>query len=198
MNYKNYNDYELIYMVRENDDNSKDILYDKYQPVICNIALDYYHRYSEYGSDYDDFYQEAMYAFDRAIVNYNEDKNTLLYTFIVVCVKRHLLSYVRSITNTKKNISNSQFVEIDNDITKDSKSDISSILNEKEIENICKELIYNDSLNIDETSMLELKMNGFSFKEISILLGISASNVEFKFREIRKLLKKELSKTNCK
>ena len=34
MDYKDYNDYELIYMVRENDDSSYDILFQKYIPII--------------------------------------------------------------------------------------------------------------------------------------------------------------------
>jgi len=38
MNYKKINDYELLYMVRENDDYSKDLLYEKYLPIIKSLA----------------------------------------------------------------------------------------------------------------------------------------------------------------
>ena len=62
MNYKKYNDYELIYMVRENDDISKNVLFDKYLPVIKNMANNYYTKLKGYNCDYDDFFQEAMIA----------------------------------------------------------------------------------------------------------------------------------------
>ena len=45
MKYKNYNDYELIYMVKENDDFSYDALYKKYMPIIKSIAYDFYIKY---------------------------------------------------------------------------------------------------------------------------------------------------------
>lgn len=44
MNYKKYNDYELIYMIRENDDSSQNILFEKYQPIIRKFANDFYMR----------------------------------------------------------------------------------------------------------------------------------------------------------
>ena len=36
MNYKN--DYEIIYMIRENDDIARNIMFDKYMPIVKNIA----------------------------------------------------------------------------------------------------------------------------------------------------------------
>ena len=47
MNYKKYNDYELIYMIRENDNDSYDILYNKYLPVMKSIAFNYYNKYTK-------------------------------------------------------------------------------------------------------------------------------------------------------
>ena len=44
MNYKNYNDYELIYSVREKDDFAFDIIFEKYQPIIKKFATDFFQR----------------------------------------------------------------------------------------------------------------------------------------------------------
>ena len=71
MNYKNYNDYELIYMVREKDDYSEDILLKKYLPVIKSISSEYYLKYKNYCCEYDDFLQEAMIGFQKALVSYD-------------------------------------------------------------------------------------------------------------------------------
>ena len=51
MNYKNYNDYELISMVRENDEFSYYSLFEKYKPIVKNISKEFYDRYSDYGYD---------------------------------------------------------------------------------------------------------------------------------------------------
>ena len=47
MNYKSFNDYELIYMIRESDESSRNILYEKYMPVISSISSDYYLKYKD-------------------------------------------------------------------------------------------------------------------------------------------------------
>ena len=72
MNYKNYNDYELIYMVRENDV-PFDLLFEKYMPILRKLSSVYYMRYSSYGYDYEDFLQEACIAFQRAINKYDDN-----------------------------------------------------------------------------------------------------------------------------
>ena len=82
MNYKKYNDYELIYNVRENDDNSYNDLFNKYIPIMKRLAYNYYNKYSNYGYDLEDFQQEAFIAFHSAVNNFSESKNILFYTLI--------------------------------------------------------------------------------------------------------------------
>ena len=198
MKYKDYNDYELIYMVRENDDISKDLLFKKYAPVVGKIALNFYNNYKNYGYEYEDFYQEAMLAFDMAITKYDDSKETLFYTFLIICVKRTLLSYTRNISNTKRNIDNNLLVELDDYKLLDEKSDIDNIYNCMELENVIKSFIYNPSLLIIDTSILELRINGFSWKEISILLDLPNSSIYTKFSRIKKKIIIKLRKCMCK
>ena len=47
MKYKSYNDNELIYLIRENDDDSLDILFKKYRPIIISLCNYYYSRIKE-------------------------------------------------------------------------------------------------------------------------------------------------------
>ncbi len=196
MKYKDYNDYELLYMVRENDDLSRDLLLKKYSPIINKIALDFFNNYKNYGYEYDDFYQEAMLAFNNAVVSYNENKNTLFYTFVVVCIKRALLSFTRNISS--KNANYNLFVELNDSDLIDEKSNIEDIFKDKEIQDICMEIIYNPDLSIKDTSILELRMNGFTWKEISILLDSSNSSIQFRFRKMKNELLKYLSIYECK
>ncbi|MBQ6323823.1 MAG: sigma-70 family RNA polymerase sigma factor [Bacilli bacterium] len=191
MDYKKYNDYELIYEVREKDEASESILFNKYLPIIKKIASNYYCRYDYYGYDYDDFLQEAYIGFQKAIVNYDENKDNLFYTFVVICINRHLLSFCRNISNSNKNIANYNLEEIDDKLVIDPNSDMDLIMNNQYISELIKQLIY--SLSFECGCILELKINGFTYSEIGLLLGMSSSTVEYKNRKSKQLLLKILN-----
>lgn len=178
MKYK-INDYELLYMIRENDDDSKDLLYKKYMPIIKRIASDYYYRYKDYGYDYEDFIQEGLIAFQKAIISYDEQKEVLFYTFAIVCIKRSLITFSRNISSPKKVFPNTEVISYDMDCV-DSSADIESIEAYREIEVLVKKILWD--LDFDSSCIFELKINGFNFREIGILLDIPTSTAEYKNR----------------
>ena len=190
MNYKEYNDYELVYMVRENDDECTNILYDKYMPILKKIAYDYYQKFNTYGYDYDDFLQEAFISFQKALVSFDESKNSLFYSFVVLCVRRNLMSFCRNISSKKSNLSNYYLLNIEDVSIIDSDSDIMKNIHQLEIYNIFRDVIFEFSLEV--SSIMELRINGFSYREISSLLDIPSSSVEFKSRKARKRLQQKL------
>lgn len=186
MDYKKYNDYELIYMIRENDDTSKSILFKKYYPILVSIANEYYHKYKHFAYDYDDFLQEAYIAFFNSLVSFNENKNVLLYSYIVLCVRRKMMTFCKKISKGCKIFSYDDYDEI-NDII-DTRSNVYSHITDfeslKKLKNIILNLSFNDS------AIVELRINGFSYKEISLLLEIPISTIEYKFRNFRQKYKK--------
>lgn len=198
MDYKQYNDYELIYMVKENDEVSRDLLVKKYQPVINSIVNYYYSKYKNMGYQFEDFYQEAILAFYKTLSSYDPNKDVLFYTYVVLCVRRTLLSYVRGIRNDKSRRVLERYVELD-DISyyvEDPKTNLETIYDEIETERLIKEFMYEIPLKLGV--ILELKFNGFNYLEIGTLLDIPSSTVEYRMRRIRKLLRNKLSKVCCK
>ena len=192
MNYKNYNDYELIYHIQENDEESRNIMFDKYQPIIRKIAGNYYQKFSMYGYQYEDFVQEGMLAFYKALSSYDEQKDSLFYTFSTVCIERGLTTFCRRISNDKKNISREYFEDIDDCSVVDERSDIQKLFQDQEKEQVVKDFIYDLSLEI--SSIMELKWNGFTYREIGILLDIPSSSAEYKTRRARFQLFMKLKK----
>ena len=108
-----YNDYELISMVQENDEFSYGTLFQKYLPIIKKIASNYYHNYKNYGCDYDDFLQEGYIAFQNAVKNYDEARDTLFFTFVTLCINRALQSFCRKFYTDKSNCNYDNFVNCD-------------------------------------------------------------------------------------
>ena len=183
MNYKNYNDYELISMVRENDEFSYYSLFEKYKPIVKNISKEFYDRYSDYGYDYDDFIQEGYVGFQNALNKYDSSKGALFYTFVELCIRRRLLSFTKNITLPKRNISNKYFVSLDDLDVRDNSVSLNDELDYEDTLNTIKYVIY--SLDLKYTAPFELKMNNFSLKEISILLEVSINSVSYRVNLVR-------------
>ena len=191
MNYQNYNDYELIYMVREHDDDSYGTLFEKYIPVIKHIAIDYYRQLQSYGYDLDDFIQEGYLGFQDAVLAFDERKDCLFYTFLVICINRKILSFCKRITSDSKNVSNTRFVNSDDVEILDSFPGMEELFLNREFLKCMWDIIY--SFPIEYSAVYELKMNQFHYSEIAKLLDIKVKRVQFIVRTVSLKIRKELS-----
>ena len=61
--YLNYNDYELINMALENNEDAISFLYKKYDPLINKKAKKIYNILKKSGIEFDDVKQECLLAF---------------------------------------------------------------------------------------------------------------------------------------
>lgn len=196
MNYKNINDYEVLYMIGESDELSYSIMYDKYHPLISNLANKYYNNYKGCGLDYDDLYQEGMVALNNAIREFNDNNNCLFYTYSLVCIKREMERLIKKSMRLKhmvlnncismdKSIGESDlFIE---DIIEDPKKNNSDNLLEIKLSKKILDLKYN--LSDRQAMVYELKLNNFTNKEISLLLDINYKAVDNSLRLIKSKLK---------
>lgn len=69
-----YNDIELVHMVNENNEEAKDILYEKYNYIIDILMTKYKNIFYVLGMDFTEVRQEAMLAFTDALVKYSSEK----------------------------------------------------------------------------------------------------------------------------
>ena len=198
MDYKKYNDNELIYMIRENDEESNDILLEKYKPIILSLCKKYYAGFNSVGYELEDFYQEALISFYNSIKKYDSSKDVLFYSFVTLCINRSLASFSRKLCIYKNKSLDTNNLDI-NDYTyciEDERENPIKKENYKGLESIIKDVIY--SLPIESSSIIELKINGFTYKEIGVLLDIPISSVEFKSRRARNILRNRVKKYYCK
>lgn len=186
MDYKKMNDYEILYMVKENDEYSRNLMFKKYEPIVKNIASKYYTMFKNNGSDYEDFVQEGFIALNKAINCYNQDSDALFYTYATLCVNRQIITYCRNLTSKKHFLLNSS-------VRDEMLYDISSSVNY--IENYVDEIINEEEFiniknmfSIKHSSVFELRFNGFCYKEISELLDIPISTVDSRLGKIKKIL----------
>lgn len=92
-----YNDNELLYMVKEGSDEALEILFCKYSFFIelkikeMNVEKMYV----------DEFYQEGLIALNNAIKKFDEQYNNTFYTFFSVILTRKYLDLFRKINKEK-------------------------------------------------------------------------------------------------
>ena len=73
--HKYENDYELAYLVSENNEDAKEIFYKKYKPIIEIKARKFKNYAESRGYDFNDLVQEGMMGLAQAMRDYSEQKN---------------------------------------------------------------------------------------------------------------------------
>lgn len=202
--YRDLNDYELMYMVEENDD-AKELLFDKYKPIVKKMASKYRLEASKVGLEVEDLIQEGYIGLISAIKNYNPDDDALFYTYAVISIKSKLLNCIRMSSCKKhyclnQSISLSKPISVDSDLIildfiEDTNTEIPDlVVYENQISSLLKDSLYN--LEIIAAGIFELTMNGFSNGDIAILLGVSNKTVYNYLFKIRKKIRKSLDLFN--
>lgn len=193
--YKDLNDYEIIYMVKENDENAMELLFHKYRPVITKIASSYLKIAKAYGLELEDLIQEGYIALYSAYRNYSDVRDAMFYTFVNVTIHSKILNCLR-ISNTKKNKSLNNSISLFNKLsfTEDQElidvveNNLSPLPEEelglKELEKIIRSFIL--ELNYPQSCIFELNMNGFSNLDIAELLELEKKQVINYLYAIRK------------
>lgn len=187
MDYKDINDFEVLYLIEEEQYDYKEIIFDKYKPILQRKASDYYIKVKNYGVEYDDMYQEALIGLNYAIDHFNNNSNTLFYTYALLCINSKLSSYCKHVANSRNKILNesvdlSQFDNL-------SIENIGNVCFDDEYISFYNKIVrFKNSLSNVQSQVFELKYNGFSNRDIGTLLGMTVKNVYYHFCCIRNKL----------
>lgn len=205
---KNYNDYEddgeLLYLLSDNNDETQEVIYNKYKPVISFYA----NKYSTYvegkGIDYNDLYQEGLIGLINAINGFKEQKDIKFSTFAFLCIKRKILTAVKNVNRKKHSILNESYsldYKQDDDIRSfdnmlsSNNGGLEDVLVSKE-----QNEYFNNRLNSDltdfERMVYDLRINNFTYDEIARTLGKTQKSVERTLDRIRIKIKSILKEIN--
>ena len=192
-----FNDEKLITMFSENDEDAKNILYDKYSYII-SIILDKYKRAIDaLGIDISEVKQEAMLAFTDALIKYSSDKSTSLPTFISLVVERKIQNCIRKAETTKNKVNTEAYsLEAEYEVFKrpleeilgDSSLDpLHKMENEERLEELTKKI--NDDLSPFEKDVYKLVINGFGYQDIAKILNKEPKQIDNTIQRIRNKIK---------
>ena len=184
--FKKINDYEILFLVNEKNENAEEILINKYIEEYKNIAV-------QNGLEECDLYQEGLLGLTNAIKTFDQSKEASFFTYANICIKTKIQTAIRN-SSSKKNIALNQSVSLDNlinsdstnyyDIICDSKNDISDkLLKQEEQQQLFQNI--EKCLTPFEKQVLNLKTNSYSNDEIANMLQKDKRSIENAINRIR-------------
>lgn len=195
MNYKDFNDFELLdYIYGQNEDANEILLY-KYRPLIVSIAKKYQPKDGTF--DLNDLVQEGMLALNSAITNYNDSKNANFGTFAKLCIERRIANYIRSFRRDKNKVLSeaiSYDLEEDNSMDKflaDRSLEPLTVVTNLEDDKLLVEQINKDLTKLEQ-EVFHLKLKGYDYKEIAKRLNKSPKAVDNTIQRIKVKIKNSL------
>lgn len=195
-NYSDINDYELLYLVSESDEDAYNKLYAKYSGFIKSLTQKYLKKCKYLGVDFDDIYQIGCYGLSLAINHYNENNEALFYTFASIFINREIQTFIRNISRKKHNVL-SDSISLDKEIDENGNtlecffsSSQNSMNSFFEIQNSMDVLMLKHDLPFLQSLIFELKLNNFSNKEISQLLDVKYKSIDNAVTSIKNKFKK--------
>ena len=192
MNYKDFNDFELLdYIYGQNEDANEILLY-KYRPLIVSIAKKYQPKDGTF--DLNDLVQEGMLALNSAITNYNDSKNANFGTFAKLCIERRIANYIRSFRRDKNKVLSeaiSYDLEEDNSMDKflaDRSLEPLTVVTNLEDDKLLVEQINKDLTKLEQ-EVFHLKLKGYDYKEIAKRVNKSPKAVDNTIQRIKVKIK---------
>ena len=196
MNYKDYNDYELLDYIAENNEDANNIMYKKYEPLIYKTAKRMYKYGKKVGLELNDLIQEGMLGLSKAIDTFDENGETMFYTYAKICIERKIISAVVVSSRNHQKVLN-ESISIDaafSDLEYAFKNDTSNpekiLINEEKLNELKAKA--NDCLTDFELQVFDLKASGFNYKEIAELLDKEPKAIDNAIQRIKNKLKNEV------
>lgn len=186
--YKDYNDYELISYVHENNEEANNIVIEKYQPLIHMISNKMYKHAKNSGLELNDLIQEGLIALNDAVNSFTEDKDACFYTYAKTCIERRIISTIISSQRQKHKILN-ESLSYDSledpayNFLKDDNNPLDIVISSDEEMKIEERI--KSKLTPFEMQVFDLMVAGFSYKEISDMLNKDIKSIDNAIQRIR-------------
>lgn len=197
MNYKDFNDYELLDQIYSCNEDADEILLYKYRPLIVSEAKKLL-KYSYGGVDLNDLVQEGMLGLSQAISTFRDEKEAHFGTYAKICIQRKMFNLIKSTRAYKNKILNEYVsIETDEDIPidkflADNSTDPKALIEEYDFQNNVFEKL-DEVLTENEKIVFDLKKQGLDYKEIAFRLNKDSKSIDNTLQRIKLKLKKVIN-----
>lgn len=202
VDYKEYNDYELLYLIAEHNEDAHHILYDKYRYIVKLKAKKRLPYANSIGLDYNDLIQEGMIGLSEAIRDFKVEKNVKFATFANLCIDRQISACILS-ANRQKHRALNESVSLEDNIC-DTNIALKDLIIDPNADDpsdyiIGQEMKQETYTKIDailtplEREVFYLKEKDFSYREIALKLGRSYKSIDSALQRIKTKIRENIN-----
>ena len=196
--FENHSDEELVKLAQSDDGEALFFLLEKYKSFVRVKARSYF----LVGADHEDIVQEGMIGLYKAIRDYKEDRLASFRAFAELCVKRQIITAIKTATR-QKHLPLNSYVSLNKPLY-DEESDRTLLdviegrltnpedlfISQEELDSIQTQM---DTLLSDlEQQVLNAFLDGKSYQEIAEALGRHAKSIDNALQRVKRKLYKFL------
>lgn len=185
--YNNFSDETLISLLRNGNNKAFDVLAERYGTVVKKSACSYYAD----ALTSEDWFQEGMIGFFRAVKTFDSDRQASFATYASVCIRSRLNSVWRS-SNSSRNAPLNESVELNDDSLPSVSSPEDDYINNEQYRFVVNDFF--EQLSATERDVLICYLSGFSYGETAEKLDINEKSVDNALCRVRTKLKKAFQK----
>lgn len=187
--YEEFNDNELLYMIRKRDDTALHILIKKYEHIAKFLIYDYLGRFHD-EEEWADEYQLSMLKLLQAIDYYREDKHASFHHYYLWILKFSLVDKYRDHCSKQGELrygTLSLDMQIGDEAADYQLSNFISKIDSEPISLAVRERYYKARalLNASEREVLDLRAIGYTYKQIGNKLNINIKKVAYILHKAR-------------
>ncbi len=183
--YKDMNDYEILYMVCDNNESNFDILLQKYKPLIYKIVKEYAKFFKKFGYELEDLMQIGYITLYNTSSRYDTYNQSMFYTYFKQALNNTIINNIRINTTNKREVLN-KALSYDIMVPNTNVRYLDLFPGDNSIRNMDSELIiFKNSMPAILSYIFELFYNGYSKEEISILLDKDINDIKNSFSKIK-------------
>ena len=195
MNYISVNDDKLLELAVKGDREAEAQLAKRYSRLVRSCSRPLF----LVGGDSEDLIQEGMIGLLSAIRDYDPNMNTAFRTYAEVCIKRRLISAVKS-ASSLKHIPLNDGVSLDDVLSEDGQAQLPEtelhrrVPEEQVLARESKTEIlstFSQCLSKFETRILSLYLDGLSYREMAEDTGKSEKSIDNAVQRIRRKLARQ-------
>lgn len=184
------NDYELVVLAQENNEDARELIYQKYKPIIIKKSKNAFLYAPHYGMEISDIMQEGYIGLEEAIKSFSQDDTATFYTFATICIDRKISNYMKKMQKDKNKLLN-EAVTIDSgleNLISDKMNIEKTLISNVKINEIIKQLRL--ELTEFERNVFDLKIKDYSFEEIANTLNKDTKSIYNTFHRIKQKVKR--------
>ena len=198
------NDYELIMLYHENDEEAKNILFMKYKFIIDILIKKYSGISSSLNIDSQEIYSECTVGFSDALRSYQDNRDTSLPTFITLCIERKITSLLKKYNREKyKVIQNTYSLDYSYEefnrpliemLTDNKNEPLLNMTNEENYHELLDNI--KNNLSKKEYEVFNLMLKGFDYQQIAKILQNTPKQIDNTMQRIKVKIEKLVSVYN--